>query len=98
MEINGDSVTVKPDKKAREWEDTIDDMLLLETTDQASPAEDIVKRYKELAEIKRGWRALKGTIYMRLLRIIGNIHIILENFFGSIQSRMTNKFGIIFSR
>ena len=65
MEVNGDKVTVKPDKKAREWEDTIDGMILLETTDQASPAEHIVKRYKELAEIERGWRALKSTLLLR---------------------------------
>ena len=58
-------LTVKPDKKAREWEDVIDGMLLLETTDLASPAEEIVKRYKELAEIERGWRALKSTLLLR---------------------------------
>jgi len=65
MEVNGDKVIVKQDRKAREWEDTIDGMLLMETTDQASAAEDIVKRYKELAEIERGWRALKSTLLLR---------------------------------
>ena len=28
-------------------------------------AEHIVKRYKELAEIERGWRALKSTLLLR---------------------------------
>jgi hypothetical protein len=65
LEIEGEKLTVKPDKKAREWEDVIDGMLLLETTDLASPAEEIVKRYKELAEIERGWRALKSTLLLR---------------------------------
>lgn len=65
MEINGDKVAVKPDKKARAWEEAIDGMLLLETTDQTSSAEEVVKRYKELAEIERGWRALKSTLELR---------------------------------
>lgn len=65
LEIEGEKLTVKPDKKAREWEEVIDGMLLLETTDLVSPAEEIVKRYKELAEIERGWRALKSTLLLR---------------------------------
>jgi len=65
MEINADKVTVKPDKKARAWEEEIDGMLLLETTDQTSSPEEVVKRYKELAEIERGWRALKSTLELR---------------------------------
>jgi transposase len=65
LEINGDKVTAKADKKARDWEETIDGMLLLETTDQTSTPEEIVKRYKELAEIERGWRALKSTLLLR---------------------------------
>jgi transposase len=65
LEIDGEKLTVKPDKKAREWEEVIDGMLLLETTDLSSPKEEIVKRYKELAEIERGWRALKSTLLLR---------------------------------
>jgi transposase len=65
LEIRGEKLSVVPDKKAREWEEVIDGMLLLETTDLASPAEEIVKRYKELAEIERGWRSLKSTLLLR---------------------------------
>jgi transposase len=65
LEINGEKLSVGPDKKAREWEEVIDGLLLLETTDLASPAEEIVKRYKELAEIERGWRSLKSTLLLR---------------------------------
>ena len=65
LEINGEKVSVGADKKAREWEEVIDGLLLLETTDLASPTEEIVKRYKELAEIERGWRSLKSTLLLR---------------------------------
>jgi transposase len=65
LEINGEKVSVGADKKAREWEEVIDGLLLLETTDLTSPAEEIVKRYKELAEIERGWRSLKSTLLLR---------------------------------
>jgi hypothetical protein len=65
LEIEGEKLTVAPDKKARAWEEVIDGMLLLETTDLVTSAEEIVKRYKELAEIERGWRALKSTMQLR---------------------------------
>ena len=65
LELQGEKLTVKPDKKARDWEDVIDGLLLLETTDLKTPSEEIVKRYKELAEIERGWRALKSTLLLR---------------------------------
>lgn len=57
-----DQVIVKADRKPRAWEEKIDGVLLLETTDMNAPCADIVKHYKELAEIERGWRALKSTL------------------------------------
>jgi len=81
MEIIGDKVAVKADKKARDWEETIDGMLFLETTDQMSTPEEVVKRYKELAEIERGWRALKSTLLLRPVyhwteeRILGHVFV-----------------------
>ena len=65
IEIADDKVTAAAEKKARAWEDRIDGLLLLETTDLSAPAQEIVKRYKELAEIERGWRALKSTLVLR---------------------------------
>ena len=58
-------VIVRPNEKARAWEETIGGMLLLETTDMDLPTEEIVRRYKELAEIERGWRALKSSLMLR---------------------------------
>ena len=60
-----DQAIVKADKKRRAWEEKIDGVLLLETTDMNAPCADIVKHYKELAEIERGWRALKSTLELR---------------------------------
>jgi transposase len=65
VEIEGDRVMVHPNIKARSWEEKIDGMLLVETTDLTSPPEEIIHRYKELAEIERGWRALKSTLLLR---------------------------------
>jgi transposase len=65
LELDGEKLAVKPDKSAREWEDVIDGLLLLETTDLESSAQEIVRRYKELAEIERGWRSLKSTLLLR---------------------------------
>ena len=63
--IDGDHVMVHPNGKTRSWEEKIDGMLLVETTDLSSPPEEIIHRYKELAEIERGWRALKSTLLLR---------------------------------
>ncbi len=60
-------VIVRANKKARAWEEMIDGMLLLETTDMNLPPEEVVRRYKELAEIERGWRALKSSLMLRPL-------------------------------
>lgn len=58
-------VSVKKDRKALSWEDKIDGTLMLETTDRELAAKDVVERYKELAEIERGWRSLKSTLQLR---------------------------------
>jgi transposase len=65
IEIEDDRVMVHPNGKTRSWEEKIDGMLLVETTDLTSSPEEIIKRYKELAEIERGWRALKSTLLLR---------------------------------
>jgi transposase len=65
IEIREDEVVVAPNKEVRKWEETIDGMLLLETTDMESPAAEIVGRYKELAEIERGFRTLKSALKLR---------------------------------
>jgi hypothetical protein len=65
VEIEDDRVMVHPNGKTRSWEEKIDGMLLVETTDLASPPEEIINRYKELAEVERGWRALKSTLLLR---------------------------------
>ena len=65
VEIEDDRVMVHPNGKTRSWEEKIDGILLVETTDLASPPEEIINRYKELAEVERGWRALKSTLLLR---------------------------------
>ncbi len=52
-------------RKALLWEAKIDGVLLVETTDMDLPPEEIIARYKELAEIERGWRCLKSTVKVR---------------------------------
>jgi len=65
VELANSKLSVKKNQKARTWEETIDGMLMLETTDQDMPAKEIVERYKELAEIERGWRTLKSSLLLR---------------------------------
>ena len=65
VELADGKLSSKKNRKAMTWEETIDGMLMLETTDFELSAEDVVKRYKELAEIERGWRALKSSLLLR---------------------------------
>lgn len=65
LEVTGNRLSVKKNRKALAWEETIDGMLMLETTDLEQPVEEIVKRYKELAEIERDWRTLKSSLLLR---------------------------------
>jgi transposase len=65
VELVGGKLSVKKNRKALAWEEIIDGMLMLETTDLEQPAEEIVKRYKELAEIEQGWRSLKTSLLLR---------------------------------
>lgn len=67
VSIDDGGVTVLPNRKARAWEEKIDGMLLVETTDMTSPPQDVIRRYKELAEIERGFKALKSTLKLRPL-------------------------------
>jgi len=65
LKRTGDKVTVTKDRKVLEWENKVDGMLMLETTDLTLPLNEVVGRYKELAEIERGWRSLKSTLLIR---------------------------------
>jgi transposase len=65
VELAGEKLTVKKNRKTLAWEDTIDGVLMLETTDLDLTAAEVVKRYKELAEIERGWRTLKSSLLLR---------------------------------
>jgi transposase len=65
VELADEKLTVKKNRKALAWEDTIDGVLMLETTDLDLTAAEVVKRYKELAEIERGWRTLKSSLLLR---------------------------------
>ena len=56
---------VTSDSQARRWENLIDGKLVVETTltDLAPPL--VIKRYKELQIIERGFRCLKSTLKLR---------------------------------
>lgn len=65
VDLAGDKLSVKKNRKALAWEEMIDGVLMLETTDVDLAAAEIVTRYKELAEIERGWRTLKSSLLLR---------------------------------
>lgn len=65
LDCSNGQLKIKKNRKAINWEESIDGILMLETTDMKLPAEEIVKKYKELAEIERGWRTLKSSLLLR---------------------------------
>jgi len=58
-------VAWKANVKNRKWENRIDGKLVLETSETTLPAPEIVKRYKELADIERAFRTMKSSLDMR---------------------------------
>ena len=65
MELANETLSLNKNRKALNWEATVDGVLLLETSDMTLPPKDIVKHYKELAEVERGWRCLKSSLQLR---------------------------------
>jgi transposase len=64
LDKNG-HVTWKANVKNRRWENRIDGKLVLETSEGKLPAEDIVRRYKDLADIERAFRTMKSSLDLR---------------------------------
>lgn len=60
-----EGLQVSKNRKALLWEARIDGVLLVETTNMELAPEEVIARYKELAEIERGWRCLKSTVKVR---------------------------------
>jgi len=56
---------VTSESQARRWEKLIDGKLVVETTLCDLPPEDVIRRYKELQIIERGFRSLKSTLKIR---------------------------------
>lgn len=56
---------VTSDSQARSWEKLIDGKLIVETTLMDLPPDQVIKRYKELQIIERGFRCLKSTLKLR---------------------------------
>jgi hypothetical protein len=54
LEVAGGRLSVKKNRKALSWKETIDGMLILETTDLEQPAEGIVKRSSGASVISVG--------------------------------------------
>ena len=63
--LSAGKVAFKKNRKVLLWECKIDGMLMVETTDMKLKPEEVIGRYKELAEIERGWRSLKSTLLLR---------------------------------
>lgn len=58
-------VVVEPTEAALRREEQIDGILVVESSRADLSPEEMVARYKSLAEIERGWRTLKSTLRLR---------------------------------
>jgi transposase len=70
VDLKAQAFTYTVDEERRRYLELLDGKLLL-VTNTSEPAADVVKRYKSLADIERGFRVLKsdiqiGPVYHRL--------------------------------
>jgi transposase len=56
---------VAPDEEARAFEGKIDGILIVEGSRRDFTPEEMIEKYRSLAEIERSWRALKSTLHLR---------------------------------
>lgn len=65
VKIEKEKIIVNPDEGARDWEEKIDGVLVLETTEKKLSAGEIVAQYKNLQDVERGFRTLKSSLDLR---------------------------------
>ena len=56
---------VAPDEEARAFEGKIDGILIVEGSRRDFTPEEMIEKYRSLAEIERSWRTLKSTLRLR---------------------------------
>jgi len=65
VELVDGQLKVRPDTKARKQEEKIDGKLVVESSCSDLTAEQLISRYKELADIERAFRTLKSSLEIR---------------------------------
>lgn len=65
IELKGKGIIVNANQKNRRWEERIDGVLVLETTEEDLSASEVVKQYKNLHDVERGFRTLKSSLELR---------------------------------
>ncbi len=63
--LKGKRIIVNADQKSRKWEEKIDGVLVLETTEEDLSPSEVVKQYKNLQDVERGFRTLKSSLELR---------------------------------
>ena len=65
VEMTEEEVVVRANRKARRQERRIDGKLVVESSCMGIPAQELICRYKELADIERAFRTLKSSLELR---------------------------------
>lgn len=65
IELKGKRIIVNAEQKNRRWEEKIDGVLVLETTEEDLSSSEVVKQYKNLQDVERGFRTLKSSLELR---------------------------------
>lgn len=65
VRLKGKGVVVNINQKSRRWEERIDGVLVLETTEQELSSSEVVKQYKNLQDLERCFRTLKSSLELR---------------------------------
>jgi transposase len=65
VEMNEQGLEVTPENKTRKLEEKIDGKLVVESSCADLNAQELIGRYKELADIERAFRTLKSTLEIR---------------------------------
>jgi len=65
VELKGKRIIIEANQKNRRWEEKIDGVIVVETTEKGLPPSEVIKQYRNLHDIERGFRTLKSSLELR---------------------------------
>lgn len=65
VELKDKRIIVEANQRNRRWEEKIDGIIVVETTEKVLSPSEVIKQYRNLQDVERGFRTLKSSLELR---------------------------------